>query len=92
MRLLFNIHPKQSQQRMEQTHLLILALLNFDHTIHIVFHGGSEQIIKDNTVFNKKWNALTLYGAQDFLFLNGPLENINQQEYHHLCHQADFIA
>jgi hypothetical protein len=92
MRVLFNIYPEQSQQRLEQTHLLILALLNFDHTIHIVFHGGSEHIIQNNSSLNKKWQALPLYGAHDFLFLNGPLENLNRQKYHRLCQQAEFIA
>lgn len=92
MHTLFNIYPDHSRQRLTQTHLLILALLNFDHNIHIVFHDGSEQLIEADDELNKQWQALPLYGARDFLFLNSPLENMTQQDYHRLSQQADFIS
>ena len=80
MRILFNIQPGQSQLRLTQTHLLILALLNFDHTVHIVFHDGGEQIIRNDEELNKKWQALPLYGAHDFLFLDGPFKNTSEKK------------
>jgi len=92
MRTLFNIQPGQSPERLNQTHLLILALLNFDHTVHVVFHHGSEQFIKDDIELSKKWQALPLYGAHDFLFFNSPNDNLSEIKYHKLCQQADFIS
>ena len=92
MQTLFNIHPDQSPERLEQTQLLILALLNFDHSVHVVFHAGSEQAIKDNTELNKQWQALPLYGTHDFWFRGGPHQNLSEQKYRILRQQADFIA
>ncbi|KAA3641527.1 MAG: hypothetical protein DWP95_06575 [Proteobacteria bacterium] len=92
MHTLFNIYPDQSRQRLEQTHLLILALLNFDHTVHIVFHKGSEQFIKENADLSKKWQALPLYGAHDFWFFNGQHDNLNDQQYRRIKQRADFIS
>lgn len=92
MLCLFNIRPDQSPERLEQSHLLILALLNFDHTVHVVFHDGSEQFIKDNEDLNKKWQALPLYGAHDFWFINGPHNNLTEHKYRKLNQQADFIS
>jgi|GEM_PF-2037379 len=92
MRILFNIYPEQSRQRLAQTHLLILAFLNFDHSVHIVFHEGSEQLIQDDLNIKKEWQALPLYGAHEFLFFDGPDKNISEDKYRHLIQQADFIS
>lgn len=92
MRALINIFPGQSPKRLQQTHLLILALLNFDHTVHIVFHDGSERTIQHDTELNKKWQALPLYGARDFLFLSGQYTNLSTEQFHRIKQRADFIS
>lgn len=92
MRTLFNITPDQDIQRLQQTHLLILALLNFDHTVDIVFHNNSDLLIEDHQNLYQQWQALPLYGARDFKFLNSRQDNISQQHFHKLIQQADFVS
>ncbi len=92
MRAIFHIYPQQSQQCLQQTYLLLLALLNFDHKVFIVFHQNSLTEISKNTEQAKKWQALNLYGAQAFIYYDGDNDNIDAYGLQQLMRQADFIA
>ena len=92
MRCLFHIFADSSQDRLEQSHLLILACLNFDYRVDIVFHDHSERVLSRQPQLYKKWQALQLYGAQEFIQLSelscSEADNLLTQ----LTDQADFIA
>lgn len=92
MQAVFHIHPQQSEHSLEQSYLLMLALLNFEHKVFIIFHQNSLTEILKNTEQAKKWQALDLYGAQAFLHYGGDNDNIDAHGMHQLMQQADFIA
>lgn len=92
MRSLFHIYPDFSHARLEQSYLLILACLNFDHRVDIVLHPGSEHRLQQNVQLLKKWQALPLYGAEDFIRLSELNCTDARQKLIRLTLKADFIA
>lgn len=92
MQTVFHIYPQQSDQCLEQSYLLMLALLNFEHKVFIVFHQNSFAEISKHAEQLKKWQALHLYGARAFLHYNGDNDNIGTHELQQLTQQADFVA
>ncbi|MCX7554957.1 hypothetical protein OS175_13855 [Marinicella sp. S1101] len=69
MQSLFIINEKMNTTQVEQSYLLILAMLNFEHSVDVVFSGaGCENLINSNAQL-KKWTALKLYGVNDFYHL-----------------------
>lgn len=99
MKTLFIINENISQSQLEQTYLLILAMLNFDHDVDLVFINDAFNRIKRDEALKKQWLALKIYGADNFFNLThngnkpGPgLITISQADFEKLKNQADILS
>ncbi len=59
-----------SDQRLEHSYLLCLALLNFEHQVNVVFVDHAFKSILADEITKKQWMALKLYGVEAFYQLN----------------------
>lgn len=100
MQNLFIIQEHMSQAQLEQSYLLILAMLNFEHNVDIIFTGEAyNQLCTDETHF-KKWSALTMYGVDNLFQLvkdnhalkHNELTAIDQAAFETLKKQADLLS
>ncbi len=99
MRTLFIINQHMNEAQIEQSYLLILAMLNFDHHVNVVFTGQSYRRLITDDAAKKKWSALKIYGVDDFFELtehqSSCIENIkhiNHSAFARLKSQADFLS
>ncbi len=67
-----------SQQQLTHSHLLCLALLNFEHQVSVVFIGQAFKLIMQDMDSQKHWLALKLYGVDRFYQL---VVGINQEKH-----------
>jgi hypothetical protein len=101
MNCLFLFTHKLTAQQIEQQYLLLIAMLNFDFKVQVLF---------DKTIFHdwlmhkplkEKLMALNMYGIDEFLLLNNPTQQdeielptrgIDHQELQQMMSAADFIS
>lgn len=69
MQTLFIINSQMNSSQVEQSYLLILAMLNFEHSVDVVFSGAGCDNLIHSEVNLKKWAALKLYGVDNFYHL-----------------------
>lgn len=67
-----------SQQQLAHSHLLCLALLNFEHQVNVVFIGQAFKVIMQDMDLQKQWMALKLFGIEAFY----QLDAVSKQEKH----------
>ncbi|MCB1582700.1 MAG: hypothetical protein R3E90_15910 [Marinicella sp.] len=70
MHCVFIIQQHLSKQQIEQQYLLMIAMLNFDFKVQIIFDKQSWHHWQSHKTLNQKYNALNLYGAEALLALN----------------------
>lgn len=100
MRTLFILHDQMTAERLEQQHLLCLAMLNFDFTVQVVMRGSVWAQINACPESQQAWRALHLYGVDEFLWLNGsepaasdwPVRRIDQTEFQRLLSSAGWVS
>ena len=99
MKAVFVINESMSHEQLEQSYLLILALLNFDHHVDLVFVGDAFNQLIQGEQTTKKWRALKLYGVHAFYQFCDDKENhpdelvpLNANEFATLKTQAQFLS
>ena len=100
MRTLFILHDQMTADRLEQQHLLCLAMLNFDFDVQVVMQGSVWTQISASPKYQQAWRALLLYGVEEFLWLNGsqlpdpdwPVRRIDQIEFQKLLSSTDWVS
>lgn len=96
MKCLFMIHQSMKSERLEQQYLLMLAMLNFDFEVHLVFTEGAAEFWRHHQHWRKKLTALELYGiasVRELVTSGGDPGNLCQPGwYQGLADSADFIS
>ncbi|TDR22781.1 hypothetical protein [Marinicella litoralis] len=89
MKCLFVINEQLSDQQIERQYLLMIAMLNFDFEVNLVFMDGAHEMWLNHESHTKHLNALTMYGAKCHSFTT----SFNSSEHKHdLLNQAAFNA
>jgi hypothetical protein len=91
MTCVFLIHQNMSAELMERQYLLMIAMLNFDFQVHLVFTTGASAYWEHHKQWQQKLTALELYGIQQVHHLS---EHTSEQagQLQALLNQADFIS
>ncbi len=99
MKSLFIINEKISNSQLEQSYLLILAMLNFEHHVKLVFINNAYTRIDNDPALKQQWLALKLYGIEKFYCLNSTQVSSHQElipitdmEFEQLKNQADLVS
>lgn len=101
MNCVFIIPAHLNNQQIEQQYLLMIAMLNFDFEVHIIFDQASWHHWYSHKPLAQKLKALNLYGAEHSV-LNGhqqgmdnehiDVRHIDDNEYHQIMSGAGFIS
>ena len=70
MKVSLIITEQLSNQQLEHSYLLCLALLNFEHEVNVVFVDQAFKSILAEAEIQKQWLALKLFGVEAFYQLN----------------------
>jgi hypothetical protein len=70
MKCLFLINENLSSTQIEQQYLLMIAMLNFDFSVSVVFTNDTIHAWHENKVHCKHLAALHMYGVDTFYLLN----------------------
>ncbi|MGJ8662658.1 MAG: hypothetical protein ACSHWU_03360 [Marinicella sp.] len=89
MKALFYLPETFSDQQTENAYLLCLAMLNFEHQVHVVFTAKSWQTINANDLLRKQWLALKLYGAKGFYQLSSSQHSEPSRSHEALTHLTE---
>ena len=77
MKAMFIVHEHMSKRQQENAYLLCLAMLNFEHEVHLVFTELSWQKIHTDNTKKKQWLALKLYGTRGMYQIEGSLDSLS---------------
>lgn len=101
MECVFVIQAHFSNQQIEQQYLLMIAMLNFEFKVQLVFDDESWHHWQTHKPLQQKYQALTLYGADVFLLCE-PARSLNSAEpacqvidfkqFHELLASAGFVS
>ncbi len=72
MQCLFIITNELSLEQIERQYLLMIAMLNFDFQVNVVFIGNTHANWQNDDKLNKHLKALSMYGAQCHQLHNKP--------------------
>lgn len=91
MTCVFLIHQDMSAELMERQYLLMIAMLNFDFKVHLVFTTGARSFWDHHKQWQQKLTALQLYGIQGIHHYCAQSAQQSSQ-LQQLLDQADFIS
>lgn len=89
MKVAMIISEQQSTQQLQESYLLCLALLNFEHQLNVVFIGQAVALLDQDAALKKSWLALKLYGAEAFYQLNKDSQNKSEPATNEHCQLID---
>ena len=92
MNCVFIIHDQMSIETMERQYLLMIAMLNFDFTVDLLFASGAQAYWEHHQHWQKKLSALQLYGIHSIRHLPEAEGQSPPDWYQNLLTQADFIS
>lgn len=101
MNCLFVFTHKMTPQQIEQQYLLMIAMLNFDFNVQVLFDQAIYQEWLMHKPLKQKLMALNMYGVDEFLiqtkYLNSDDEEftvrmIDETELQQMMIKADFIS
>lgn len=99
MKSLFIINENMKESQLDQSYLLILAMLNFDHQVDLVFSNNAFDLVNHCNDSIQKWRALKLYGVEKFYCLNCSKQKLNDEltalipsDFYQMKAQADWVS
>ncbi len=101
MHCVFVIQAHLSNQQIEQQYLLMIAMLNFDFKVQVIFDEESWHHWQTHKPLHQKYQALTLYGAEALLLHNSPksldseeivCQIIDSKQFHDIVATAGFVS
>ncbi len=100
MRCLFVLTDQMNQAQLDNSYLLCIAMLNFEHEVDVIFLDRAFTQISQHVEQKKKWLALKLYGVNTMYQFNATeaigtdnhLTTISQAELSALKAAADYIS
>ncbi len=100
MKCLYIVTEHMSAEQTNNSYLMCLAMLNFDHQVEVVFTAGAFAQIQQDEQLCKQWLALKLYGVSHMYQLidypqaetNQHLEAINYAQFATLSTQCDHLS
>jgi hypothetical protein len=92
MKCVFIIHDQMSSETMERQYLLMIAMLNFDFTVDVLFASGAQDYWQHHQHWQQKLTALELYGVHAIRHLPDGAGQSPPDWYVNLLAEADFIS
>jgi|GEM_PF-6440667 len=99
MKCLFILNNKLNATQIENQYLLMLAMLNFDHEVNLLFIGSAFSQWQQDPQLSKHLVALNMYGAKPYILSDHQLvprkENpipLNPAEFKLMKNKMDFIS
>jgi hypothetical protein len=90
MNCVFIVQAHLSGQQIEQQYLLMIAMLNFDFKVQIIFDEESWHHWQTHKPLQQKINALLLYGAEALLLQNADKSTDSEINQHRLINKTEF--
>ena len=92
MKCVFIIHQQMSTETLERQYLLMIAMLNFDFEVHLLFTSGAGSYWRHHPQWQKKLKALDMYGISSIKQLPDTESTQHPLWYSTLLAEADFIS